>query len=177
MCKNAMKTAASVMAAIEPTIKNLLSLIGQTDTVAGLAAIAAYNAALTALQNWQSGTPAQTVLELISALQAAFNAVTTAVPISPAIQALVNVILAGIETVIGIVTANSPAPTSTADTLVAHEETQAMHQAAVAADTTAKVQALVPSFKRSIFHSPESQYDNAWNNAVDAGGFDPSLKV
>ena len=174
MCKNAMKTAASVMAAIEPTIKNLLSLIGQTDTVAGLAAIAAYNAALTALQNWQSGTPAQTVLELISALQAAFNAVTTAVPISPAIQALVNVILAGIETVIGIVTANSPAPLSTEET---HEETQAMHQAAVAADTTAKVQTLVPGFKRSIFHSPESQYDNAWNKAVDAGGFDSSLKV
>ena len=175
MCKNAMKTAASVMAAIEPTIKNLLSLIGQTDTATGLAAIAAYNAALTALENWQSGTSAQTVLELISALQASFNAVTAAVPISPAIQALVNVILAGIETVIGIVTANSPAPDSTE--VPAHAETQAMHQAAVAADTQAKVQALVPGFKRSIFHSPESQYDNAWNNAVDAGGFDPSLKV
>jgi hypothetical protein len=175
MCKNATKTAAALMAAIEPTIKNLLAVIGQTNTAAGLAAIAAFNATLTALQNWQSGTPAQTVLELIAALQAAFNAVTTAVPISPAIQALVNVILAGIETVIGIVTANSPAPVSAE--IPAHSDIQAMHQAAVAADTQAKVQALVPGFKRSIFHSPESQYDTAWNNAVDTNPVPGIVKV
>jgi hypothetical protein len=183
MCKNATATAASLMKAIEPTIQSILTLTGQANTQAGLAAIAAYNAALTALENWQSGTDATEVLELIGALQSALNAVFTAVPISPELQALINVILAGVETVIGVLTANSPAPPAETGTDIgatqaaAPHDVQAAHQAFVAADTTAKVQALVPGFKRSIFHSPESQYKSAWNKAVDENNLPATLKA
>jgi hypothetical protein len=88
-----------------------------------------------------------------------------------------NIILAGIETVIGVVTANSPAPVAPADATASWEERQAMHQAAVSADTTAKVQSLVPGFKRSIWHTPAHQYNEAWNKAVVAGGFPATLQV
>jgi hypothetical protein len=158
-----MKTAAGVMAAIEPTLKSLLTATGLINTPQGVAAIAAYNAALTALQNWQSGTVAQNVLELLGAFQAVFNTI----PMPANVSMFANIILAGIETVIGIVTGNSPAPAAPAG-VTAHEETQAMYAAHVAVETATKVQVLVPSFKRSIFHSPESQYKKAWNAAVDA---------
>lgn len=179
MCKNATATAASLMKAIEPTIQSILTLTGQANTQAGLAAIAAYNAALTALENWQSGTDATEVLELIGALQPALNAVFTAVPISPEIQALINVIFAGIETVTGVLTANSPAPAAevTEGATATEAESQEIHAIHVAADTAAKVQTLVPGFERSIFHSPESQYKSAWNKAIDAGGFPATAKV
>ena len=172
MCKNASKTAASLMAAIEPTIKSLLTLTGKINTPEGIAAIAAYDAALTALQNWQSGTGTQEVLELIGAFQTAFDAL----PLPANVEVLANIILAGVETVIGVVTANSPAPPAPAG-LVAHAEVQAAHQVDVATATAAKVQTLVPGFKRSIFHSPESQYKSTWNKAIDAGEFDATLKV
>jgi hypothetical protein len=178
MCQNATKTAASLMLAIEPTIKSLLTLTGQASTPAGIAAINAYNAALAALQAWQSGTPAENVLELLNAFQAVFNTV----PLPAVYQVLGNIVLAGIETVIGVLTANSPAPAAPAETadranlLFAHD-IQAAHQVNVAVDTAAKVQALVPGFKRSIWHSPESQYKTAWNKAVDSEGLDASLKA
>jgi len=159
MCKNATKSAAALMAAIEPTIKSLLAATGQLNTPNGVAAMNAYDAALAAIQAWQSGTTAQNVLELINAFQTVF----ATLPLPPAVELYVNIITAGITAVIAILTANSPAPV----TVGAHEETQAMHQAAVAADAAAKVAVLVPGFKRSIFHSPESQYNKEWNNAVD----------
>jgi len=74
------------------------------------------------------------------------------------------------------VTANSPAPAAPAD-IVAHDEVQAAHVAETVATTTAKVQTLVPGFKRSIWHSPESQYKSAWNKAVEAGSYPATLKV
>jgi hypothetical protein len=132
----------------------------------------AYNAALVALQNWQSGTAAQTVLELIAAFQSVFNVL----PIPAELATLVNIILAGVETVIGVLTANSPAPVGVAGDAT-EEETQAMYQAHVVADTTAKVTALVPTFKRSIWHSPASQYTKAWNDAVIGGKFSTALAV
>jgi hypothetical protein len=87
------------------------------------------------------------------------------------------VIFAGIEAVIGVITANSPAPAAPAGSTASADDLQALHQADVAVNTQAKVQSLVPGFKRSIWHSPESQYKTAWNNAVDAGGFPYTLKV
>lgn len=176
MCQKAASTAAALMSAIRPTIVSLLTLANLAQTPDGIAALKAYDAAVTALQAWQSGTPAQNVLELIGDFQTIFNAL----PLPATVTALANIILAGIETVIGVLTANSPALATmsslTANFAEAHDVT-AMHQAFVAADTTAKVQALVPGFKRSIWHSPESQYNKAWNGAVDAGGFPAALKV
>jgi hypothetical protein len=160
------------MAAIEPTIISLLTESNVINTPNGQAAIAAYDAALTAIQNWQSGTTAQNVLQLIADFQKVFNTL----PIPTKYVTLVNIILAGVEAVIAVIAANSPAPDPPAGVVV-HADTQAMHQAATAADAQAKIQKLVPGFKRSIFHSPESQYKGAWDKAVDAGGFPATLKV
>jgi hypothetical protein len=172
MCQNATKTAATLMAAIEPTIKALLTEADLINTSAGIAAMNAYDAALSAVKNWQSGTNAQDILQLIGDFQAVFNTL----PIPSKYLSLVNIILAGVETVIGVLTANSPAPAPPAG-VVAHEETQAMHQADVVAKTTVKVQALVPGYKRSIWHSPESQYKSEWNKAVVSGEFPANLKT
>src|ERR1700690_2684350 len=105
MCKNAASTAATLMQAIEPTIKSLLAFLGQTNTPQGIAVIAAYDAALVAIQNWKPGTTAANVLALITDFQNVFNALVSAVPVlPPGVAVLVNIILAGIETVIGVLT-------------------------------------------------------------------------
>ena len=173
MCVNATKTAASLMAAIEPTIKSLLTETNLISTPEGIAAMKAYDAALLALQSWKSGTTAQNVLQLIGDFQTVFNAL----PLPTTVSVLANIILAGIETVIGVLTANSPAPAAPVGASLAAEDAQAFHQAHVAAETSAKVAVLVPGFKRSIFHSPESQYTKAWNGAVASGGFPANMKV
>ena len=173
MCKNAQSTAASLMAAIEPTLKAILSFTHLLNTPQGTAAIAAYDAALAAVQAWKSGTAAQNVLQLIEAFQSIFNAL----PLPSSVQTLANIILAGIETVIGVLTANSPAPAAVEAGDASAEETRAMHQAHVAAATASKVAELVPGFKRSIWHSPASQYQKAWDEAVENGGFPVALKV
>jgi hypothetical protein len=171
MCQNANKTVAALMAAIEPTLKSLLTFAGIAGTTEAQAAIAAYDAALTAVQNWQSGTTAQNVLELIGDFQTVF----ASLPLPPTVEALTNIILAGIETVIGVLTANSPAPAAPQGTVGAEE--QGMHQAAVAADTVQKVHALVPGIKLSRFHAADVQYKKAWNDAVASGGFPETLKA
>ena len=166
MCQKAAQTAASVMGAIEPTLKSLLTATGLINTPDGQAAIAAYDAALTALKGWQSGTPAQDVIQLIGDFEDLFNAL----PVPDNVKLFANIILAGISTVIGILTANSPAPIAPEDAenvAEPHEQT-AMFQAHVAVKTAARVEELVPGFRRSYFHSPESQYKKAWNDAVKA---------
>ena len=170
MCKNATATAANLMAAIEPTIKSLLTATGQINTPNGIAAMNAYNQALSALQGWKSGTSAQNVLELMTA----FESVFTTLPLPPNVAMFTNIIIGGITAVVGIITANSPAPVPVAPApagmaySASEEETQAMHQADVAATTSVQIAVLVPGFKRSIFHSPESQYKSVWNKQVDA---------
>jgi hypothetical protein len=177
MCKDARSTAVALMTAVEPTLKSLLSFLGQTNTTAGRAVITAYDAALAALQDWTQGTTAENVLELITDFQNAFNALTQAIPLPPGVSTLVNVILAGIEAVIGVIAANSPAPAAPAGATATPEEATAAHQAAVAHDTEAKVTTLVPTFKRSIWHSAASQYKSTWNKAIDSGGFPSEMKA
>ncbi len=173
MCQKAAATAASLMQAIEPTLKSLLSYTGLVNTPDGEAAIAAYNAALTALQGWQSGTVSHDVLQLIGDFQIVLNTL----PLPPGVQMLSNIILAGIEAVIGVVTANSPAPATPTGATASVEETTALYQAHVAHQTTIRVAALVPEFRRSIWHSASSQYNKAWNGAIESNEFPPSMKT
>ena len=171
MCKNATATAASLMTAIRPTLLSLLTVTGVASTPDGVAALAAFDAADKALAAWTPGTTSVTVVQAIDA----FTAVFSVLPLPADAKALEAIISAGIVTVIGVVTANSPAPTAAEDpskplvgagVAAAHEETQAMHVARVVADTTAKVGELVPGFKHSIWHSPAGQYKGEWNKAV-----------
>ena len=177
MCRNAQSTAVSLMTAIEPTLKSLLSYLGQTSTPQGIAVINAYDAALAAVKSWQSGTNAQNALELIGDLQVVFNALVQSLPVPNNVVVLVNIILAGLEAVLGVLAANSPAPPAPADATASDEEIQVQHQLKVAQDTTAKVGTLVPDFHRSIWHSPASQYNSTWNKGVDEGGFPASMKA
>ena len=166
MCKNATATAASLMTAIRPTILSLLTVTGVDSTPDGVAALAAFDAADKALAAWTPGTTSVTVVQAIDA----FTAVFSVLPLPADAKALEAIISAGIVTVIGVVTANSPAPVTgsgpAGTPMEAHEETQAMHVAHVVADTTAKVGELVPGFKHSIWHSPAGQYKGEWNKAV-----------
>lgn len=177
MCTNAVKTAASLMQAIEPTLKSLLMYANVINTPEGQAAIDAYNAALAAVQGWKQGTATQNVLQIIGDFQEVFNAL----PLQSNVMQLANIILAGVETVIGVITANSPAPAAAhmmaAEEQASHEEVQAMHAEAVIAHTTGKVQTLVPGFQRSIWKKPEKQYKDTWNKAVEEGKFPESLKA
>lgn len=175
MCKNASATAASLMAAIEPTLTDLLNYTGIANTPDGEAAISAYNAALQAVQNWVPGSVGQNVIQLIDD----FSTVFDVLPLPETVKTLENIIAAGIATVIGVITANSPAPatTSTSPTVATPEETTALHQVHVIEQTTSTVQTLVPGFKRSIFTSPVHQYRNTWNKAVENGKFPETLKV
>lgn len=176
MCKAANVTAANLMAAIEPTLKNLLKFAG-VDPIVSTTVFTEYDTALAAIQAWAPGTAAEDILELLEAFDAGFNAL----PVPATFKDLANIILAGITTVIGVIQANSPAPVignapgpseaATPEGIMGH------YQADVAAATSAKVTLLVPGFKRSIWHTPESQYKQAWNKQVDASGLDAGLKV
>lgn len=175
MCKKAAETAGALMTGLEPELQSLLTALNLANTTEGIAALTAYKTAAVALTNWTSGTVAQDVIEALDAFETVFDAL----PIPTAYVVYGNLILAGITTIIGIVTANS-AVTTTSTAAVAEdeaatpEETTAMFQAHVASKTTAKVQTLVPGFERSLFHSPASQQKNQWNKAVDAN---PTLGI
>lgn len=161
------------MTEIEPTLVALGNATGIANTPAFQTALNEYNVALTAIKNWTSGTPAQDAIAVINAFEAAVQLL----PIPPTYQVLLNIVLAGIATVIGVLSANSPAPApvpAPASADATAEETQAQHQAEVIHDTTVKVQALVPGFKRSIWHSAATQYKNTWDAAVTAN---PDLHV
>lgn len=158
------------MTAIRPTLVSLLTVTGVASTPDGIAALAAFDEADKALAGWTPGTTSETVVQAIDA----FTAVFSVLPIPSEAKGLEAIISAGIVTVIGVVMANSPAPTAAeaarpllgAGVAAAKDETQAMHVAHVVADTTAKVGELVPGFKHSIWHSPAGQYKSEWKKAV-----------
>ena len=166
MCSNAAATAASLMGAIEPGLIDLLTVTGIATTPDGVAAINAYNAALKAVQGWTPGTSAQDAIQIIDAFTAVFNTL----PFPAEVKLLADIVSAGVVTVIGVLTGNSPAPAAPVGTVVtaSAEEVAHAHAAAVAKDTEAKVAALVPGFKRSIWHSAASQYKAEWNKGVAA---------
>lgn len=162
MCKNATATAAALLEGIEPTFTSLLHLEGLDTTPDGEAAINAYNAAVQAVKNWTPGSTATVAVEAINA----FNAVFDVLPFTTEVKSLVSIISAGITTVIGVITANSPAPATPSSATANEEESTVAYQHAVVERTTQEVQTLVPGFKRSIFTSPAHQYRNAWNSQV-----------
>ena len=162
MCKAADQTAVAVLKGIEPTFVELLTLEGLASTTDGIAAVTAYNAAVTALSAWVPGTTAENVVQLLNDFVTVFDTL----PIPTEVKSLSSLIVGGITAVVGIITANSPAPASPAGT-PATEESQALHAMSVRTETEAKVKTLVPSFKMSKFHSPAVQYRNAWNKQVD----------
>ena len=170
MCVNAQKTIINLMAEIEPSIVALGNEAGISTNPLFETAVAEYNVALKAVEAWTSGTAAQEVIEVVNDLEAGIDVL----PIPAAVQTLANIILAGIATVVAVLSANSPAPVAAIPTTDAEplpdatpEEAQGLHQAAVAADAQARIGELVPGFKRSIWHSAGAQYKSEWNKECD----------
>lgn len=175
MCKNAQATALDLLAAVEPTLISLGNATGIENSPAFQQALTAYNNTVAAIKNWTPGTASQEAIEVINDLETEVQAL----PIPEGDIVLLNIVLAGISTVIGVIGANSPAPPAPSGTVAtaAPEVTQALHAHAVIEATTSKVQKLVPGFKRSIWHSASNQYKKAWNDTVQKGGFSSSLRT
>lgn len=173
MCTNATKTAADLLAAEKSSLTNLLTVAGVANTPAAQVIMTEYSNVETALQSWTGGSPAQEILQILGDIQTGIEALR----IPATYLTFVNIAIAGIEAVIGVITANSPAPAPSSSVAVVPEEHQALHAADAIATTTAKVQALVPAFKRSKWHSAASQYRKTWNDAVYEGAFPETLVV
>ena len=172
MCSNPRATLANLMGAIEPTIVSVGNEAGLTNNPLFQDVLTTYNAALTAIQNWTPGTPSQDAIQVINDLLTALNAL----PVPAELKTLANIIGAGAETLIAVLAGNSPAPPVAA--LGADgdpADAQALYQAQVVAEAEAKVQTLVPGFKRSIWHSAATQYKGEWNKAVKAAGVPSSM--
>lgn len=160
MCKAAAATIADLMSAIEPTLVNLLTALGIADTPDGQSAISAFNAALTAVQNWKAGTSAQDVIQVIDAFTLVFNTL----PFPAEVKSLADIISAGIVVVISVLTGNSPAAPDAAS------------QKKVQDEAIIKVTALVPGYKESFREKvlaafgdhtvAASAYKSAWNKGV-----------
>lgn len=184
MCQNATKNVAALMAELEPSIMSLINIVpGLANSPEANAAIAAYNKALTAVQNWTPGTAAEIALEAIKAFQDAFNAVINIIPVNiPGLPLplgpLVNIVLGGIETVISILTGGEPVPAPPAGASPeAVADAQRMHEAVAMHEGMLKVQALTPDFKMSRWHTPQVQYRNYWNKKIDDGKYPVSMKI
>lgn len=163
MCRNAEATALALLQAEEPTLVAFLNLEGQSSTTAGLAVIAAYNSAITALQNWTPGSPAQEVLQVINDLNQSFAALVQTMNLPPEDATLAGLIAAAITSVIAIIEANS-----TTNPVAQHE---------ITANAVVEVNKLAPGafkYHKGIFAefqaSPAKQYHNAWNKQCDKLG-------
>lgn len=168
MCEKSEATAAAVLEGAEPEFVSLLTATGVATTPDGTAAINAYKAAEQALENWTPGTTTQTVIEAVNAAVKIFNVL----PFPSDAKLLVDAISAIFATVLGIITANSPAPAAaTAATAELAVKAQEDHADSVAADTETKVLALTgykPGFitRTKVMLGDHSAIASAWKNNV-----------
>jgi hypothetical protein len=171
MCKNATATAAALMTAIEPDLKSLLNLLGIGSTPDGQAAITAYDAALAQVKAWVPGTTAQTVVEAINAFTEVFNVL----PIPADAKTLVNLVVSGVDAVIAVLTANSPAPTTASETPEVSAAAQQIHAHTVAVKAEEKIASLT-DYRPSVVTKAKimlgdhgaiaGQWKSQWKKAV-----------
>lgn len=174
MCANPKATAEALLAAGEPDVENLLTIIGVANTPDGIAAINAYKAAEVAVADWTPGSTAADVTQVVNAFTHVFNTL----PIPEDAKLLENAISALIVGVLGVISANSQAPAEQpAETPEISANVQTIHAHAVAADTEAKVTALT-GYKPSVITKAKvmlgdhgaiaGQWKTQWKKAVEA---------
>jgi hypothetical protein len=178
MCDKAAPVAGELMKALEPEFVQLLTVEGIASEPDGVAAIAAFNAAETALLAWVPGTtPSAELIEALDDVDTVFQGL----PLPQIDKELAGVISATLAVIIGLVKGKSaPAPSAVTAAAVAGtpEAAPQIHEDTVEAATTAKVKTLVPGFKRSIFHTPAGNQKNAWNKGVaTTAAIDPKYAV
>lgn len=176
MCKNATQTAANFMAAIEPTLVNLLTDTGIAATPNGIAAIAAYNAAEKAVAAWVPGTAATEVAELVQD----FNTVFQGLPVPADFKTFASIIAGGIQAVLTVLVGNTTSPaTAEAATPEEAEHVQTMHAHEVGnagvvevAKLTGYHVSLIDRTRAALgdTHIGAKRYTETWLKAVETGG-------
>jgi len=178
MCQNAASSIAATLANIEPTLVSVETILGVINTPEGQASIKEFNALQAALANWTQGTSAETIIQLINDFTAGFNTLVATIPVvPPEVVLLVDVISAGLVTVIGLLKGNSPAPAPAGGGTVT-PSAQKAYAAKVMADTEAQVSLLVPGYKLTLKDRIEeaagdhmvvaNEYKNHWNKQIAA---------
>lgn len=161
MCKDFEAQTANLMEAELPTIDGLMTATGvPAATEANVNAV--YQAAETALANYQPGGDAAAVQQALTAALAVVSALSTVIP--PDAELLLTIAIGGIKAAIAIFQGNI--------------ETDPAKQKAIMEAAEADIQAGVPGFKLSIFerakaefgdkHVAANHYKGEWNKGVAA---------
>lgn len=184
MCKNAESQVLNIAQVSESTIIILLTEAKVITTAQGQTIQTDFTAAITAIQNWKAGTPATDISEIITAIQSNLQLI----PIPAPLNLLIPAALAGLQTILSLLGANSPAPVAagveaTTEAVAAH---QMFHAHAVAADGEAKVAELT-GYKPSMWdkaraasgdtHVASDAYIKHWDATVEKNGLPEELKV
>jgi hypothetical protein len=165
MCKEAAPTISAVLVDIRPTIVDVETILGVVNTPDGQASMVAYDAIAADFANWVPGTSAQTVIQAIQDFTSGFNAVVAAIPVvPPEVAAMIDTISAGLVIVIGLLSGNATTDSAEQDKIIA--------------DTYAKVRAIKPGFKESLWDKGRAalgdhmvvanKYKKYWNQDVAA---------
>jgi hypothetical protein len=157
MCQSAAKDASGVLSTLEPELESFLTF-EKVSTAEATLLISQYKEAEADLLNWTPGTAGQDIVELLTDVDSALNAL----PLPQSDLFLANVFFAAVTGVIGVIEAHEPASTGT----TAQPNAQGLHAAAIASTASSKVQSLVPEFKLSHFHTVGHQVSKVWQGRV-----------
>jgi hypothetical protein len=156
MCVQVAKTAGDLMQSLKPELTSFLVIEGvssETQTEV----LNAYSSAYAALENWQAGSDATQVLELLNAALAVFKTL----PVPAVDTEISGIILATFTAIIGLVQTHSP------------QQSQEAEAKAYADFATHAPQVKI---KISAFHPAYKQQEQAWNNAVNAAIANGNIK-
>jgi hypothetical protein len=168
MCQSGLQQVGELATALEPEIVTFETITGTINTPDGQAAIKAYDALAADLKNWAPGSSTGQVVEEAIV---AFTDVFQTLPVPDSAKLIEGVIEAGVITILGFVQAHPAVPpTPPAGSTIAPGDALAAHQAHVVAETTARIQVLVPGFKLSKFHTAKHQLASEMSKAVAAAG-------
>jgi hypothetical protein len=176
MCKNAESQVLNIAKVSESTIVSLLTQANLISTSQGQTIQTDFTAAITAIENWKSGTPATEILEIVQGIMSNLQLI----PIPAPFNLLVPAALAGLETILGLLGANE----STASTTDAPASAAQAHVIAAASQQQV---AKLTGYKVSMFdrgravlgdnHVAADKYKGVWNGVVEKNSLPETLKV
>lgn len=184
MCANAEAQVINIAQVAETTTISLLTESKLISTTQGTTITSYFSTLITDLKAWKSGTPATNILQVVQDIQA----LLPSLPIPAPFNLLVPVALGGLETILTLLGANSPAPVeagveATTEALAANQE---LHAHATAAAGEAKVVQLT-GYKASKWdkaramvgdtHVASDAYRKVWNETVESNSLPETLKA
>lgn len=185
MCANAEQQLINIAQVTETTAISLLTESKLISTTQGTTITSYFSTLITDLKAWKSGTPATNILQIVEDIAA----LLPSLPIPAPFNLLVPVALGGLETILTLLGANSPAPVTAATEGAVPElapHLQSLHANAVAVAGEAKVESLTgykPSTidkARAMFGDSSiaaKKYKQVWNETVESNSLPETLKV